>query len=310
MKAIQYTRYGAPDVLDLVDVPEPVLGPNQVLIDVRAAGIGPGDCKTRAGLLQQHHLPALPKIPGRNGAGEVKRIGADVDYARVGDRVCFFAHHSDSGTCAELVVRSCDQIAAIPSQLGFVETAALVQPALCAWIVLCETAHLARGMRVLIHAGAGAVGGQAVQLARHLGAHVTATARSDNVGYVRSLGADDVIAYDIENFEDCEQPFDVIFDAVGGDTHRRSHSVLSPGGMIVCLNADPIDDLNDRSGVRVEFARIADSRSNLETVLALAAQGVLKPQVASVLPLADCAEAHRMIEARKHGRGRVVLQVS
>lgn len=310
MKAIQYARYGGPEVLDLVDLPEPKPGADQVLIAVRAAGLGPGDCKTRAGLLQHHHALALPKVPGRNGAGEVIRIGSDVDYACIGDRVCFFAHHSDPGTCAELIVRGRDEIAAIPSQFGFTEATALVQPALCAWIALVETAHLTHGMRILIHAGAGAVGGQAIQLARHIGAHVTATARQENAGYVRSLGADDVIAYDVEDFEDCDKPFDVIFDTIGGDTHRRSYSVLRPGGMIVCLNADPIENMSDRFGVRVEFARIADSRPKLEKVLALAAQGALKPQVAAVLPLAECAVAHRMIETREHGRGRIVLQVS
>jgi NADPH:quinone reductase-like Zn-dependent oxidoreductase len=309
MHAISFSQYGAPDVLAYGNWPDPVPTPDQVLIAVRSAGVGAGDCKVRAGLLQHHHRFAMPKIPGRNGAGEVIACGAAVDYAHPGDRVIFFARHAENGSAVELIARGRDEIAPLPVEIGFVEASALVQPALCALVALDEVAQLRAGHSVLIHGGAGAVGAQAVLLARHVGARVVATARAAKADYVRALGAHQVLPYDQMDFSTTDERFDVVYDLVGGDTHARSYRVLKRGGTMVCLVAAPFVDRSAEHGVRTIVARIEDTRARLVRVLDLARQGVFRPQVARVLPLAECAAAHRLVESGEQGPGRVVLAV-
>jgi NADPH:quinone reductase-like Zn-dependent oxidoreductase len=164
-------------------------------------------------------------------------------------------------------------------------------------------------MKVLVHGGGGAIGSHAIQIAKHRGAYVAATTRSANAGYVASLGADRVVAYDKEDFAAVLRDYDVVYDLVGGDVHRRSYPVLKKGGALVYLIAEPIEDLGAQFGVSVKRAVIHDRIETLEAVLALAEKGALRPQVGQVFPLAQCAEAHRLVLSGEHTRGRVVLRV-
>jgi NADPH:quinone reductase-like Zn-dependent oxidoreductase len=309
MKAVRYARYGGPEVLALVDVPDPELPRDGVLIEIHAAGVAPGDCKVREGVLQHIFKVKLPKIPGRDGTGVIKAIGSDVNYARVGDRVCFVAQHVEQGGAAELIARRKHEIAKLPADLSFLEGAALCHAGMCAWIGIAEVGAVKPGMKVLIHGGGGAIGSLSVQIAKHLGAHVAATTRSANADYVKGLGADLVIAYDREDFAEGLRDYDVVYDLVGGDVHRRSYPVLKKGGLLVYLIAEPIEDLSAEYGVTLKRAEIHDRIETLEAVLSLAGKGVLRPQVGKVFPLAAAAEAHRLVESGKHTRGRVVLQV-
>ena len=307
MKAIQYSRYGGPEVLELVEVPDPALPDDGVLIEVHAAGVAPGDTKVRAGALQQMFPVKLPKIPGRDGAGIVIAKGPKADFARVGDRVCFVAQHVEAGGAAELIARRRHDVAALPASLSFVEGASLCHAGMCAWISIAETAAVGPGMNVLIHGAGGAIGSLGVQLAKHLGAKVTGTTRSANSEFVRGLGADAVIAYDRTDFWTTPERYDVVFDTVGGDVHRRSYAVLKKGGTLVYLIAAPIEDLSAQHGVVLKRAQIHDRIETLEAVLDLAGRGILRPQVGAVFPLAQCAEAHRLVASGTHTRGRVVL---
>ncbi len=309
MKAVQYARYGGPDVLAIMDVPDPALPPDGVLIAIHAAGVAPGDCKVREGVLQQMFAVKLPKIPGRDGTGIVTAAGPAAKFARVGDRVCFVAQHVENGGAAELIARKKPEIAALPPNLSFVEGAALAHAGMCAWIGIAETGGVKAGTKVLIHGGGGAIGSLAIQIAKHLGAEVAATTRSTNADYVAGLGADTVIAYDRDDFAAKPERYDVVFDLVGGDVHRRSYRVLKTGGTLVYLIADPIEDLSAEYGVALKRAMIHDRIETLEAVLALAGQGKLRPQVGKVFPLAQAAEAHRVVESGAHTRGRVVLQI-
>ena len=160
-----------------------------------------------------------------------------------------------------------------------------------------------------MHGGSGAIGGIAIQLARHRGATVAATCAAANVDYVRSLGADPVVAYDREDFDQVLEGYDVVLDPIGGEVHRRSYDVLKPGGILVYLIAAPIEDRSAQYGVTTVRALIEDNRQVLEAVVRLAAEGAVKPQVCRILPLSEAAEAQRMLEAREHSRGRVILQV-
>jgi NADPH:quinone reductase-like Zn-dependent oxidoreductase len=309
MKAIQYARYGGPEVLALVDLPDPALPDDGVLIEVHAAGVAPGDCKVRQGVLTQYFPVKLPKVPGRDGAGVVVAAGPEAKYARVGDRVCFVAQHVEQGGAAEKIARRKGEIAPLPPNLSYLEGAALCHAGMCAWIGIAEVGAVKPGMKVLVHGGGGAIGSLSIQIAKYLGAEVAATTRGANADYVAGLGADHVIAYDRADFAERLSGYDVVYDLVGGDTHRRSYPVLKKGGALVWLIAEPFEDRSAEYGVSLKQAKIHDRIEALEQVLALAGKGVVKPQVGKVFPLAAAADAHRMVESGAHTRGRVVLQV-
>jgi NADPH:quinone reductase-like Zn-dependent oxidoreductase len=306
MKALLYEAYGGPDVLRLRELQDPSPGPGDVLIRVRAASLGPGDCKLRAGLLQRHFSFSFPKIPGRYGAGEVVALGADVDDIRIGDRVVFAAAHDENGSCAEMIVRPRGKIASAPANVTFPEAAAVIHEGVCAVSAL-GSANVGAGSRLLVHGAAGAVGGACVQLARHLGAVVTATCRECNRDYVHALGAHFVIPFDREDFSRTMADQDVVIDTQGGEVHERSYRVLKRGGRLVYLNAAPIEDRGAGHGVIVMNAIIEDSHAALSRVCRLVETGVLKPRVAMVLPLAEGALAHRLVESGAVKRGRMIL---
>lgn len=309
MKAIQYSAYGGPEVLELVDLPAPVPAPDEALIAVRCASVIPGDWKVRAGHLQEMFPLDLPTIPGRDGAGVVTATGPDCDWARIGDELCFVTEHVEPGSYAETVARPRSMTVPKPPGAGFAEAAAMVHAGVCAWIGLIETAGIEAGQRVLIHAGAGAIGGMAVQLAKHVGCHVYTTCSAANAAYARDLGADDIIAYDETDFVDVVSGMDVVLDLVGGDVHEKSCRVLKPAGTLAWLIAAPFDDVSATYGVTCKQVMVHDRRETLENVAEAVRHGTLRPQVSRTLPLADAAEAHRILERGENSRGRIILNI-
>jgi NADPH:quinone reductase-like Zn-dependent oxidoreductase len=307
LKAIRYEAFGDRERLKLVDLPAPIPGPGEIRVDLCAASVIPADWKLRAGHLTDLFTVTFPKIPGRDGAGIVGAVGPGVDFARVGDAVCVVAQHEEQGTYAEAIVRGRDSVVPKPANLSFAAAAALMHAGVCAWIAVVETLKVAPGMRILIHGGAGAIGGMAIQLARHRGAEVTTTCRAANLDYVRSLGTQHAIAYDREDFVALARGQDAVFDPIGGDTHRRSYSVLRGGGHLAYLIAAPIEDRAAAHGVRLTRIPIHDDIAVLRAVVEAAAAGILTPQISATLPLAAAAEAHRRLEAGEVSRGRLVL---
>ncbi|HJM48768.1 MAG TPA: NADP-dependent oxidoreductase [Alphaproteobacteria bacterium] len=309
MKAIQFDHHGGPEVLHYRDLPDPEPGPGEVLIAVHAASVAPGDWKVRAGLLQEIFPQTFPTIPGRDGAGTVVALGSGVSDMAIGDEVCFITAHTENGAYTELVVRAAAEVVRRPANVSFTEAAAAVHAGVCAWIPLMESVTITAGQRVLVHGGSGGVGGMAVQIARNLGAEVTATCRAANAEYVRSLGADTVVAYDEQDFATELRDYDVVLDLLGSDIHRRSYAVLKPGGSLVWLIAKPIEDLGAEYGVKVLRSDIHDAIYVLQAVLDLVASGAVRPQVGRTLPLSQAAEAQHLLEAGEHSRGRIVLEV-
>jgi NADPH:quinone reductase-like Zn-dependent oxidoreductase len=309
MKALLYASYGGPDALRVVEVPDPSPGPGEVLIRVRAASVGPGDCKLRAGLLQPHFAVSFPKIPGRYGAGEAVALGADVDAIRVGERVVFAAAHDENGSCVEQIVRRRGKIASAPANVTLSEAAAVIHEGVCAVSALA-TGSIGAGARVLVHGAAGAVGGACVQLAHHLGAVVTATCREGDRDYVHALGAHFVIAFDREDFSRTVADQDVVIDTQGGEVHERSYRVLKRGGRLVYLNAAPIEDRGAQHGVIVTNTIIEDGHAALSRVCRLVETGVLKPRVAMALPLSEGALAQRLVENGTVKRDRMILTMN
>lgn len=307
MKAVRFDRFGGPEELRLVDLPDPAPAPGEVLIEVRAVSVVPGDCKLRQGLLTGYFPVAPPKVPGRDGAGIVKAVGADVADFSPGDRVCFTCRHVDQGSYAQLACRPERDVVDMPDGLDFVEAAAIMHAGVCAYIAVVETAAVKSGDRVLVHAAAGAIGGMAVQICKHLGAEVTGTCSARNADHVRSLGADRIIAYDRTDFGEVVSNQDAVVDLVGGDVHARSRAVLRPGGVLVWLIALPFEDDATVQDIDVRQAVIEDSPQILKAVVALANAGHVRPLVSRVLPLGQAADAHRILEAGRNSRGRLIL---
>lgn len=305
--AIRYAAYGPADVLSADRIEAPTPGPGEVVVDVRAASVNPIDWKVRSGALSAVMPLDFPAGTGRDGAGAISAVGDGVDPARVGERVCFLAGRG-VGTWAEKIVLPADLAVPIPDTLSFVDAASLPLAGLSAWLALVTGAGIGPDTRVLVHAAAGGVGTLAVQIARAYGARVAATCSARNVDFVRVLGADEVIAYDEQAFEDGLSDIDVVFDTVGGDVHARSYAVLKTGGTMVCLSALPIEDRGDAIGVKVIKAMVQPDPEALAAIVALVAAGKVRTVVEHVMPFADFAAAHIHSEGG-HARGKTVLEI-
>jgi len=305
--AIRFSDYGGPEVLSAERIPAPQPAAGEVLVDVHAASVNPIDWKVRAGLLRKVFPSQFPTITGRDGAGIVSATGPGVDAALAGRRVCFLAPRG-VGTWAEQIVLPAPLAVPIPDALSFEVAAALPLAGISAWAALVTAAQIAPGMRVLIHAAAGGVGSFAVQIARDRGAHIAATCSEPNAGYVRGLGAEEVVFYEHEKFEEKLSGLDVVLDSLGGDIHRRSYLVLRKGGFLACLSAAPYEDRGAEYGVTVKMAQVAPDAAVLSTLVGLCAEARIKPIVERLLPFSAFAEAQRLSE-RGHARGKTVLQV-
>jgi NADPH:quinone reductase-like Zn-dependent oxidoreductase len=306
--AVEFDCYGGPEVLQLRRIAPPQPAPDEVLIAVHAASMNPVDWKVRSGMLQKFFPVTFPAITGRDGAGEVIAVGSNADASLLGKRVCFLASRG-VGTWSEKIAQPASLAVPFSATISYEAAAAVPLAGISAWIGMVRTGNVKAGMRVLIHAAAGGVGGMAVQIARSRGATVIATCSERNADFVRALGAQEVIAYDKTAFEDHARDVDLVFDVIGGDVHRRSYQTLKRGGMIVALAAAPIEDQSARYGVKLAVPQVLSDPVALAEIVALVAAGKLKPSVEQVLPLSDFAKAHQMSETG-HARGKTVLKLA
>jgi len=307
MKAALYRSFGGPDVLEYVDVVDLIPAEGEVLVRLEAACVAPFDWKLREGLLQAHFKTDFPFIPGREGAGVVEAVGTDITDLKSGDRVCVLAGAARGGIYAEKVALPRRNVALRPVSLLPVQAAAGLNAGINA-LVCFDMAAMKRGERVLVHGGAGAVGGILVQLCHAAGAYVATTCRSSNKDYVASLGADTAIAYDGEDFGTLRD-MDVVFDLMGGAVHDRSYAVMRRGARLIYLNAAPIVDRSAEFGVTVTlgYRGPADDPDMIARVIGMMASGAFRPQVSSIMPLSQAAEAHLLIQSGHVTRGRLVL---
>jgi NADPH:quinone reductase-like Zn-dependent oxidoreductase len=308
LQAVQYDTYGGPEVLELRRVPAPMPLAGEVVVAVKAASLNPIDWKVRSGMLQKVFPITFPATTGRDGAGVVIMAAPDVDASLIGARVCFMAPRG-AGTWAQQIALPATMLARIPESLAFEQAAALPLAGLSAFLGLVETAQVAPGMRVLIHAAAGGVGHLAVQIARERGAEVIATCSAVNAAFVRGLGASEVVAYDQAAFGERVRDVDVVFDVMGGDVHARSYKVLKRGGVMACLAAAPFQDQSRAHGVELRMVQVRPDPAALSALVALAAAGRLKVHVDQVLTLADFAAAHSLSQGG-HARGKTVIKLA
>jgi len=332
MKAAFIRRYGGNKVVELGELPAPQAGPGELLVEVHAASVNPVDFKIRDGMLKMIVPFGFPLILGNDFSGVVKAAGAGVTRFRPGDAVFARMDKQRIGAFAEFAVVAEADAAAKPANLTHVEAAAVPLAGLTAWQALFEIGALQAGQKVLIHGGSGGVGTFAIQLARHAGATVATTVGARNAELARSLGADVVIDYKTQRFEDVVSGYDMVFDTQAGDIQHRSFAVLKRGGVLVSIAGKPdgrlvrefglnpllgvlLDFLSRKTlrmakqhGVRYEYLFMHPSGEQLAQIGRLLVDGSVRTIVDKVFPLEQVREALAYSEAG-HATGKVVVEV-
>ena len=307
MKAAYFMKNGGPEVMEYGDVQDPVAGPGQIVVDVHAASVNGADWKVRTG----HYAPttAFPYIPGRDFSGVVSALGAGVSDFKVGDEVFAVSEVTGEACYAEKVAINAAIVARKPAKLTHVEAAALALIGLTALVSIEDTLKLKSGEKILIQGGAGGVASFAVQVAKHIGARVITTASAVNHDYLRSLGADEIIDYNTQDFTKVVSGVDAVFETVGGgEVVERSFSVLRPGGRAAFIGSGPTAPIPSRSDVISLRPKVGRDRAHLERIAELVQCGAVRVPEIKVYSLAEAAEAHRVSEGR-HLRGKLVFKV-
>lgn len=305
MKAIEVREFGGVDVLTYADLPVPSPGRGQVLVGVRAAGVGPWDVWVREG---RSVLPQpLPLIPGSDLCGVVEAIGPGVAGFALGQPVYGVTNPRFTGAYAEFAVAEAGMIAPKPVQLTDAEAASVPVIATTAWQMLFDHAGLQPGQRVLVLGGGGNVGAYAVRLATWAAGEVVATASAEDAGFVTSLGARAVIDARGRGLSGLPGPFDVVIDTVGEPMLGQSCTLLRPGGAVISAVSMPDKYLATQHRVRAEFILVAVDTSGLARLATLFDDGTLRPRVGETLPLSAARTAHEMLAGRLHKPGKIVL---
>jgi len=316
MRAIVMDAPGGPEVLHIGEVPAPTKVNAEFLVRVIAAGVNPIDAKTRAGRGVSASIASYPAVLGNDFSGIVVESPYESHPIKVGDEVYGMVPVPRySGSYAELVTAPAMSLARKPTALSHVEAAGVPLAALTAWGMVVEIAKAHEGQRVLIHAGAGGVGHFAVQFAHFFGAYVIATGSARNAGWLKELGADQVIDYTTTRFDDILSGIDVVIDLVGNvhdETGTRSLTVLRPGGLIVNAPTGSwpsfIADAT-AAGMRATSYKVSPDGSTLAVVSRLLESGDVRVFVDQIFPLDEAAAAHTELELG-HTRGKIVLKVS
>ena len=307
MKAARILRFGPPNVIETDDLPRPKPDPGQLLVRVKAAGVGPWDALIREGKVRGE---TLPLILGSELSGIVEAIGAEVSGFKPGDEVYGATNQLFIGAYAEYALPSANMMAQKPKTLNFIEAASVPIVSVTAWQMLFDYARVTAGQTVLIHGAAGNVGAFAVQLASQAGLHVVGTAKSTDLDYVRGLGAERVVDHKKERFEQLLSGVDVVLDTVGGDTQQRSLRVLKPGGILVSVVSPVPETAQKHYGVRAAYFYVDVTAARLSRITRLLDSGKLVTDVGTVLLLEEARVAHEMLEGAPHKRGKIVLRVA
>ena len=332
MKAFLIDRYGKGAALRLGEVPEPELREDEVLVQIHATSVNPVDTKIRDGEFKLILPYRLPLILGNDAAGVVVRVGSKVRKFKTGDEVYGRPAKDRIGTFAEFIAINEADVAMKPKNLTMEEAASVPLVALTVWQALVDRANLKKGQKVLIHAGSGGVGTIAIQLAKHIGATVATTTSTANVDLVRSLGADVVVDYKKDDFENVLQDYDVVLNSLGKDTLEKSLRVLKPGGKLISISGPPDPEFarengsgwllqqamrflssrirrkSKRQGVSYSFLFMKPSGAQLEQIASLIEAGVIRPIIDRVFPFEKTNEALAYVETGR-ARGKVVVAV-
>lgn len=332
MKAFVLESYGKKNALRQAEMPTPELRNDEVLVQVHAASVNVLDTKIRSGEFKLILPYPLPLVLGHDVAGEVVRIGPDVQKLKVGDEVYARADDFRIGTLAEFVPVKESSLALKPKNLSMEEAASVPLVALTAWQALVEQANLKKGQKVFIQAGSGGVGTFAIQLAKHLGATVATTTSTANVAWVKSLGADIVVDYKNEDFENVLSGYDVVLNSQDSKTLAKSLNVLKPGGKLISISGPPDPAFGEaikapalirlvmrllsagirrqakRRGIRYSFLFMKANGNQLGMIASLFNDNIIRPVVDRVYPFERTNDAFDYVETGR-ARGKVVIKV-
>jgi len=309
MKAVVIHEYGGAEVLKYEDVPQPEPKQDQLRIRVIAAGVNPVDGMIRSGMLDKEGRRTFPIILGGDISGVVEKVGSEITRFKPGDPVFAYVSLDNSGGYAKYALVTEREAAPKPRSLIYVEAAAVPIVALTAWQALIDTAKLKAGQTVLIHGGSGGVGSFAIQIAKAHGAKVIATASTANQELLKQLGADVVIDYTKQNFENIAKDVDVVLDSIGKDTLARSYGVMKKGGIIVSLVARPDPAELAKHGIRGEALSVDPNSDELSEIGKLIDEKKINVIVSQTFPLSEARKAQEQV-ATGHTRGKIVLKVA
>ncbi len=319
MRAVGIKKFGGPEVLEILDVPKPSPKADEILIQIMASGVNPVDWKIRGGYLKDVLPHEFPVILGWDAAGTVEEIGSSSSNFKVGDNVFSYTRLPtvSSGTYAEFIAVPANQVALMPKNLSFEESAAIPLAGLTAYQSLFEAGKLQKGETVLIHGASGGVGSFAVQLAHNAGATVIATASRKNHEYLNKLGANEVIDYTNVDFRDVisslyPDGINLVFDCVGGSTLKRSCDILKPGGRLVNIvqndDQNQVEEQLKKSGSSYHYVFVSPNAAQLAELSKMAEEGKLHPDIAATFSLDNVEAAHKLSESG-HTRGKIVLKI-
>jgi len=305
MKAVCIHRFGGPEALavEMLPIPSPV--DDEVVVKVHAAGVNPVDFKIREGKFPLIKQSQLPVVTGRDASGVVEKCGIRATAFRKGDEV-YAMPDFDRGTYANYIRIKPNEAALKPKTLDHAQAASVPLAGLTAWQGLFTYGRLHAGQRVLIHGGGGGVGHLAIQFAKAKGAYVITTVSGQDIEFVRSLGADEVIDYQKERFEEKIDKVNLVFDLVSGETQERSWAVLKPGSTFVSTLNEPSQHRAHQSGIRALRYTTLPNSGQLAEIAQLIDQGKVRPHVAHSYPLAQAAAAQEHIE-KQHVQGKLVV---
>ena len=334
MISLMIKKYGdLEQSLEFQEIPVPVIQPNQLLIRTQAASFNPLDYKIVRGDFKAVRKIQFPQGIGRDVSGIVEKIGKSIKGFKVGDKVFSRIDENLVGTMAEYVVSNEKDVALMPSNLSFNEAASIPLAGLTAYQSLVDVAQLSSQENVLIYAGSGGVGTIAIQLAKHLGAYVTATTSTKNVAMVKKLGSDKVIDYTKENFQEQGRQFDVVYDTLGGEHTLNSFKVLKPGGRVISIAGD-LDDVTAKQlklnwfirfllSLKVKkiintaskldasyrFLLMSPNGTQLKKIAELYESEMIKPIIDKTYIFEESIQALKYL-SKGHAKGKVVVKMS
>ena len=294
--------------IEIADIDPPALDDTSVLIDVHAASVNPIDYILQSGAMKDNIPLNFPHVMGFDVSGVVREVGARVTDVAVGDAVFARPNQQDAGAVAQVARVKAAELARKPATLSHEEAASVPLAGLTAWQALITKAGLKAGDKVLIHAGSGGVGTFAIQIAKHIGAHVATTCSPRNADLVRDLGADVVIDYHSQAFDEELSDYDVVFDMLGGETLNRSFKVLKAGGVLVSIKGQDTDNLAAEHDVRFEWFFMEPDGTMLSELATLMEEGIVRPVVDRVYPMAETTQAYEALKDG-HATGKIVIGI-
>ena len=306
MKAAVFHEYGGP--VEIAEVARPKLQDSSVLVEVFAASLNPIDNILRAGFLRQMLELTFPHVKGYDVSGTVVEIGKNVKSVKIGDEVFARPNQMDAGSVAEFARIQEDELAIKPSNMTHEQAASIPLAGLTAWQALVTKGMIKKGSKVLIHAGSGGVGTLAIQIAKHFGAFVATTTSGKNTGLVKELGADLVIDYTTQNFEEELSDCDLVIDTIGGETLTRSFKVLKKGGKMVSIKSQDNDNLAQKYNVHFEWFFMSPDGKMLSELAKLISQGAVKTVIDSVFHMDQAAQAFDRLSTGR-AKGKIVIAV-